>query len=62
MLVYRARCCNPIRGESIVATSHGQGSGGTRGELPHVTNLMYEPEAPDRCGVGRDENTPTAYP
>ena len=45
MLVYRARCCNPIRGESIVGyITRGKGVAVHAVNCPNVTNLMYEPE------------------
>src|SRR5271156_3695290 len=63
MLVYRARCCNPIRGESIVGyITRGKGVAVHAVNCPNVTNLMYEPERRIDVEWGRDENTPTAYP
>jgi guanosine-3',5'-bis(diphosphate) 3'-pyrophosphohydrolase len=63
MLVYRARCCNPIRGESIVGyITRGKGVAVHAVNCPNVTNLMYEPERRIEVEWGRDENTPTAYP
>src|SRR6516162_4066531 len=45
MLVYRARCCNPIRGESIVGyITRGKGVAVHSLNCPNVTNLLYEPE------------------
>ncbi len=45
LLVYRAKCCNPIRGEAIVGyVSRGKGIA-VHSKLCHnVQNLMYEPE------------------
>jgi GTP pyrophosphokinase len=63
MLVYRARCCNPIRGEGIVGyITRGKGVAVHAVSCPNVTNLMYEPERRIDVEWGRDENTPTAYP
>jgi len=45
LLVYRARCCNPIRGESIVGyVTRGKGVAVHGLNCPNVINLMYEPE------------------
>jgi GTP diphosphokinase / guanosine-3',5'-bis(diphosphate) 3'-diphosphatase len=63
MLVYRARCCNPIRGESIIGyISRGKGVAVHSVNCPNVRNLMYEPERRIDVEWGRDESTPTAYP
>jgi guanosine-3',5'-bis(diphosphate) 3'-pyrophosphohydrolase len=43
LLVYRARCCNPIRGEDIVGyVTRGKGVAVHAKSCPNVTNLMYE--------------------
>jgi len=45
LLVYRARCCNPIRGEEIVGyVTRGKGVAVHSKSCPNVQNLMYEPE------------------
>src|SRR3954470_17617124 len=45
LLVYRARCCNPIRGEEIVGyVTRGKGVAVHAKSCPNVTNLMYEPD------------------
>jgi GTP pyrophosphokinase len=45
LLVYRARCCNPIRGEDIVGyITRGKGVAVHSANCPNVTNLLYEPE------------------
>ena len=63
MLVYRARCCNPIRGESIVGyITRGKGVAVHSINCPNVTNLLYEPERRIDVEWARDESTPTAYP
>ena len=63
MLVYRARCCNPIRGESIVGyITRGKGVAVHSVNCPNVTNLLYEPERKIDVEWARDESTPTAYP
>src|ERR1700722_17503199 len=63
MMVYRARCCNPIRGESIVGyITRGKGVAVHSINCPNVTNLLYEPERKIDVEWARDESTPTAYP
>jgi GTP pyrophosphokinase len=63
MLVYRARCCNPIRGESIVGyITRGKGVAVHSVNCPNVTNLLYEPERKIDVEWARDDSTPTAYP
>jgi len=63
MLVYRAKCCNPIRGESIVGyITRGKGVAVHSVNCPNVTNLMYEPERRIDVEWARDESTPIAYP
>jgi len=63
MLVYRARCCNPIRGESIVGyITRGKGVAVHSIHCPNVTNLLYEPERKIEVEWARDDSTPTAYP
>jgi len=63
MLVYRARCCNPIRGETIVGyVTRGKGVAVHSVNCPNVTNLLYEPERRIDVEWARDESTPTAYP
>jgi len=45
LLVYRARCCNPIRGEEIVGyITRGKGVAVHSTQCPNVQNLLYEPE------------------
>jgi GTP diphosphokinase / guanosine-3',5'-bis(diphosphate) 3'-diphosphatase len=45
LLVYRARCCNPIRGEKIVGyISRGKGVAVHSATCPNVVNLLYDPE------------------
>jgi guanosine-3',5'-bis(diphosphate) 3'-pyrophosphohydrolase len=63
MLVYRARCCNPIRGENIVGyITRGKGVAVHSANCPNVTNLLYEPERKIDVEWARDDTTPTAYP
>ena len=45
LLVYRAKCCNPIRGEQIVGyITRGKGVAVHSAQCSNVQNLMYEPE------------------
>ena len=45
LLVYRARCCNPIKGEEVVGyITRGKGVAVHSKNCPNVLNLMYEPE------------------
>jgi guanosine-3',5'-bis(diphosphate) 3'-pyrophosphohydrolase len=45
VLVFRARCCNPIRGEKIVGyITRGTGVSVHSATCPNVVNLMYDPE------------------
>ena len=65
LLVYRARCCNPIRGEAIVGyVTRGKGVAVHSISCPNVTNLMYEPDR--RIDVqwagGDKEGQPISYP
>ena len=64
LLVYRARCCNPIRGEAIVGyVTRGKGVAVHSINCPNVTNLMYEPDRRIDVQWARDkEGTPAAYP
>lgn len=63
LLVYRARCCNPIRGESIVGyVTRGKGVAVHSLTCPNVVNLMYEPERRIDVEWARDEETPSSYP
>ncbi len=64
LLVYRARCCNPIRGESIVGyVTRGKGVAVHSINCSNVTNLLYEPDR--RINVewaGNVEGQPVSYP
>jgi guanosine-3',5'-bis(diphosphate) 3'-pyrophosphohydrolase len=45
LLIYRARCCNPIMGEPIVGyITRGKGVSVHSQTCPNVVNLMYDPE------------------
>ena len=67
MLVYRARCCNPIRGEEIVGyVTRGKGVAVHARGCPNVQNLLYESDRRinvewSRVG-GKDSGRPQRYP
>jgi GTP pyrophosphokinase len=45
LMVFRARCCNPIRGEKIVGyITRGKGVSVHSATCPNVVNLLYAPE------------------
>ncbi len=45
LLVFRARCCNPIKGERIIGyITRGKGVSVHSTSCRNVTNLMYDPE------------------
>jgi GTP pyrophosphokinase len=71
LLVYRARCCNPIRGEEIVGyVTRGKGVAVHARSCPNVQNLLYEAdrrievEWSDALGAAKDASgpRPTTYP
>ena len=66
LLVYRAGCCNPIRGEEIVGyVTRGKGVAVHSKSCPNVTNLMYEPDRRISVEWGKDatgRNWQSGYP
>ena len=45
LMVFRARCCNPIRGEKIVGyITRGKGVSVHSAACSNVVNLLYDPE------------------
>jgi len=63
LLVYRARCCNPIRGEDVVGyVTRGKGVAVHAVNCPNVVNLLYEPERRIDVEWARDEGAPSSYP
>jgi GTP pyrophosphokinase len=45
IMVFRARCCSPIRGETIVGyITRGKGVSVHSATCPNVMNLLYDPE------------------
>jgi GTP pyrophosphokinase len=58
LMVFRARCCNPIRGEKIVGyITRGKGVSVHSATCPNVVNLLYDPER--RIEVEWDKTTGT---
>jgi GTP pyrophosphokinase len=56
LMVFRARCCNPIRGEQIVGyITRGKGVSVHSATCPNVVNLLYDPER--RIDVEWDKGT-----
>jgi GTP pyrophosphokinase len=59
LMVFRARCCNPIRGEKIVGyITRGKGVSVHSASCPNVVNLQYDPER--RIDVEWDKGTDVA--
>ena len=59
LMVFRARCCNPIRGEKIVGyITRGKGVSVHAAVCPNVVNLLYDPER--RIDVEWDKTTDSA--
>ena len=73
LLVYRARCCNPIKGEEIIGyVTRGKGVAVHARSCPNVQNLLYEADrrievewastaAPSTHGA-TNGSKPTTYP
>ena len=67
LLVYRARCCNPIRGEEIIGyVTRGKGVAVHARSCPNVQNLLYESDrriAVEWSRVGdQSAGSPQRYP
>ncbi|HWR15832.1 MAG TPA: bifunctional (p)ppGpp synthetase/guanosine-3',5'-bis(diphosphate) 3'-pyrophosphohydrolase [Terriglobales bacterium] len=63
LLVYRARCCNPIKGEDVVGyVTRGKGVAVHSKSCPNVQNLMYEVDRRIDVEWGKKEASPSAYP
>jgi guanosine-3',5'-bis(diphosphate) 3'-pyrophosphohydrolase len=59
LMVFRARCCNPIRGEKIVGyITRGKGVSVHSASCANVTNLLYDPER--KIDVEWDKGTDAA--
>jgi GTP pyrophosphokinase len=60
LLVYRAKCCNPIMGEPIVGyITRGKGVSVHSQSCPNVVNLLYDPER--RMAVEWEHGSEGAY-
>jgi GTP pyrophosphokinase len=60
LLIYRAKCCNPIMGEPIVGyITRGKGVSVHSQSCPNVVNLMYDPER--RIPVEWEQGAEGAY-
>jgi GTP pyrophosphokinase len=60
LMVARARCCNPIRGEKIVGyITRGKGVSVHSATCPNVLNLLYDPER--RIDVEWEKGGDAAY-
>ncbi len=58
LLIYRARCCNPIRGEEIVGyVTRGKGVAVHARSCPNVQNLLYESDRRIAVEWSRAEKT-----
>ncbi len=65
LLVYRARCCNPIRGQAIIGyVTRGKGVAVHARECPNVQNLLYESDRRIEVEWGSEAGAskPTTYP
>jgi guanosine-3',5'-bis(diphosphate) 3'-pyrophosphohydrolase len=59
LMVYRAKCCNPIRGEDIVGyVTRGKGVAVHSKSCSNVDNLLIEPERRIAVEWGRDAASP----
>ncbi len=59
LMVYRAKCCNPIRGEDIVGyVTRGKGVAVHSKNCSNVDNLLIEPERRIAVEWGRDAASP----
>jgi GTP diphosphokinase / guanosine-3',5'-bis(diphosphate) 3'-diphosphatase len=60
LMVFRARCCNPIRGEKIVGyITRGKGVSVHSAACPNVMNLLYDPDR--RIDVEWDKGTDASH-
>ncbi len=65
LLIYRARCCNPIRGEEIVGyVTRGKGVAVHARSCPNVVNLLYDVERQITVEWGKEttDGGPGTYP
>jgi GTP pyrophosphokinase len=60
-MVYRAKCCNPIKGDAIVGyVTRGKGIAVHSRACPNVQNLMYDSER--KIEVEWERNTKDTFP
>src|SRR5688500_14610217 len=60
LMVFRARCCNPIRGEKIIGyITRGKGVSVHSAACTNVVNLLYDPER--RIDVEWDKGTDASH-
>src|SRR5215468_8247610 len=63
VLVFRAKCCNPIRGEKIVGyITRGKGVSVHSATCPNVVNLLYDPERKIEVEWDKTSGTEAAAP
>ena len=63
LMMYRARCCNPIRGEEVIGyITRGRGIAVHAKACPNVQNLLYDLERRIKVTWAEDEGQPEAYP
>ena len=63
LLIFRARCCNPIKGERIVGyITRGKGVSVHAASCPNVLNLLYDPERRIDVEWDRGADGATPYP
>ena len=61
LMVFRARCCNPIRGERIVGyVTRGKGVSVHSATCPNVLNLLFDPERQIEVEWDTGQDTPYA--
>ena len=62
LLVFRAGCCNPIRGEPIVGyVTRGKGVSVHASTCPNVVNLLYHPERRIDVTWDAEDDAPGAF-
>jgi GTP pyrophosphokinase len=64
IMVYRARCCNPIRGEQIMGyITRGKGVAVHSSRCPNAPSLLVNPERIIEVEwMAADDGSPSAYP
>ena len=63
LMMFRARCCNPIRGEEVVGyITRGRGIAVHAKACPNVQNLLYDLERRIKVTWAESEGEPEAYP